>query len=53
MGRLFFIFAVVLFFFAAVGVGIIPNPTAWGLVSLAIGFAVAGVPVSFPWKKAP
>lgn len=40
MGVVFFVIAAVLFFFAAVGVQIIPGPTAWGLVCLAIGLAV-------------
>jgi hypothetical protein len=52
MSRLFFVAAIILFFFAAVGVSIIPNPTAWGLVSLSIGLAVTGVPMGLPWKKA-
>ncbi len=29
--------AVILFFFAAVGVTLIPNPTSWGLFCLALG----------------
>lgn len=50
MGRIFFIIAAVLFFFAAVGVAIIPNPTAWGLVCLAIGLAIGSY---WPaWKQA-
>ena len=39
----FFTLAAFLFFFAAVGVKIIPDPTAWGLVCLAIGLAVGGL----------
>lgn len=37
VGSIFLLGAVVLFFFAAIGVGIIPNPTAWGLVCLTLG----------------
>jgi hypothetical protein len=48
MGRIFFAIAAFLFFFAAVGVTIIPNPTAWGLCTLAIGFAVGAW---IPWRK--
>jgi hypothetical protein len=39
----FFTLAAFLFFFAAVNVTIIPNPTAWGLVCLAIGLATGGL----------
>lgn len=49
MGRVFFVIAAVLFFLAAVGAKIIPNETAWGLVSLALGHATGGWS---PWKKA-
>lgn len=51
MSRIFFVAAIILFFFAAVGVNLIPRPEAWGLVALACGLAVAGVPM-MPWKKA-
>ncbi len=40
MGRWFFGAALVLFFFAAIGVNFIPNPTAWGLVALTVGLLV-------------
>lgn len=50
MGRFFFISSAVLFFFAAINVTIIPNPTAWGLVALAVGLAVGGWSWT-PWKK--
>ena len=49
VSRVFFGIAAFLFFFAAVGVTVIPNPSAWGLVSLAIGLAVGGWT---PWRKA-
>lgn len=48
MGRIFFGIAALLFFLAAVGASIIPNPTAWGLFSVALGFAVGGW---IPWRK--
>lgn len=48
MGRIFFGIAALFFFFAAVGVNIIPNPTAWGLVSMALGLAVGAW---IPWRK--
>lgn len=48
MSKIFFAVAVLLFFLAAVGSHIIPNPTAWGLVSLSLGFAVGGWT---PWKR--
>lgn len=50
MGRIFFAIAALFFFFAAVGVTFMPNPTAWGLVSLALGLAVGGW---IPWKRSP
>lgn len=50
MGRIFFGIAALLFFFAAVGVTVIPNPTAWGFVLTAVGLAVGGW---IPWRKAP
>lgn len=50
MGRLFFGFALLLFFFAAIGVTIIPQPTAWGLVNLTLGILVGDWR---PWRKAP
>ena len=37
-----YIIAAILFFFAAVGVAIIPNPTAWGLFFVALGLAFGG-----------
>lgn len=42
MGNIFMIAALVLFFFAAVGVSFIPNPTAWGLVAMTAGFIAGG-----------
>lgn len=52
MGWLFFLLAAVLFFFAGIGVTIIPNPTVWGLFCLALGHFVGG---SCPWiiKRGP
>ena len=52
MSRGFCALAALFFFFAAVGVRILPEPTAWGLVCLAIGCAVSGVPW-IPWRRAP
>lgn len=49
MGRIFFGIAALFFFFAAVGATFMPNPTAWGFVSLALGLAIGGW---IPWKKA-
>ncbi len=46
-----YIVAVILFFFAAVGVDFIPHPTAWGLFFLAVGLATGGPRWGF-WKKA-
>ena len=48
MGTIFFILSALFFFFAAIGVGIIPNPTAWGLCALAIGHLTGGW---IPWRK--
>jgi hypothetical protein len=48
MARIFFAIAAVLFFLAAVGAHIIPHSGEWGLVSLALGFAVGGWT---PWKR--
>jgi len=42
MGIIFLGISALFFFFAAVGVTVIPNPTAWGLCALAIGLAVGG-----------
>jgi hypothetical protein len=48
LGRILFGIATVLLFLAAVGSHVIPNPTAWGFVTLALGFAVGGWT---PWKR--
>jgi hypothetical protein len=48
MGRIFFGIAAVFFFLAAVGAHLIPNPTAWGFVALALGCCVGGWT---PWRK--
>ncbi len=48
VGQIFLLAAVVLFFFAAIGVVFIPNPTSWGLVCLALGILLAGVPIRRP-----
>jgi hypothetical protein len=50
MGRVFFCVAALFFFLSAVGANLIPKPEAWGLVLLAIGLAVGGVPL-IPWRK--
>jgi len=50
MFRIFCAIAAILFFLAAVGANIIPNPTAWGLVALAIGCAIGGWSW-MPWRK--
>lgn len=47
--RICFGIAALFFFFAAVGVRILPDPTAWGLFATAVGLAVGGMP---PWKRA-
>lgn len=41
--NILFVIAAVLFFFAAIGVTIIPQATAWGLFFLALGLALGGV----------
>lgn len=43
LGQVFWIIALILFFFAAVGVAFIPNPTAWGFVALTLGLLLQGV----------
>lgn len=48
MGRWFFAASLILFFFAAVGVAFIPNPMAWGLVSLSLGMLIGDWK---PWTK--
>ncbi len=48
IGMIFLVAAVILFFLAAVGSALIPNPTAWGLVSLTLGILLAGVPLRRP-----
>lgn len=48
VGRIFFGISALFFFFAAINVTVVPNPTAWGLVSLALGLAVGGW---IPWRK--
>lgn len=48
MGRIFFGIAVLFFFFAAVGVSIIPNPSSWGFCSLSLGLLTGGW---VPWGK--
>ena len=47
MGRIFFAISAIFFFLAAVGSHILPNPTAWGLVALALGLAVGAWMPSF------
>lgn len=42
--------AAILFFFAAVGVNIIPHPQAWGLFALALGLALGG-PAWGWWRR--
>lgn len=50
MGRIFCGVAALFFFLAAVGSGLIPNPTAWGFVAMAIGLAVGGW-TPWPWRR--
>ncbi len=50
MGRFFFGFAALLFFFSAVNVTVIPKPEAWGFVMLAIGLAIDGMNWTI-WRK--
>jgi hypothetical protein len=45
VGTLFILAAVVLFFLAAVGSAILPNPTAWGFVCFALGHLLGGVAI--------
>ena len=51
LGFIFLLCAAVLFFFGAVGVVIVPNPTAWGFVALALGLLTGGVPLHFGGTK--
>lgn len=51
MSRIFCGIAAIFFFLAAVGSTLLPNPTAWGLVALAIGCAIGGWNW-VPWRKA-
>jgi len=48
MGRIFFGLAAFFFFLAAVGAHILPNPTAWGLVTMALGLVVGDWR---PWRR--
>jgi len=50
MSRIFCGIAAAFFFCAAVGVTVIPNPSAWGLVALSIGCAIGGWNWT-PWRK--
>ncbi len=50
MGFFFLIAAAVLFFFAGVGVTVIPNPTTWGLFCFVLGVLLSGVPMP-TWKR--
>lgn len=50
MGRIFFAISAIFFFLAAIGAHIVPNATAWGLVALALGLAVGGLPATF-WRS--
>lgn len=54
MAWIFYLIAAVLFFFAAVGVAFIPNPSAWGLFFVAIGLTVGGGILNvIPSRRAP
>ena len=48
MGIFLFIAAAIFFFLAAVGSTLLPNPTAWGFVCLALGLACG---TWAPWRK--
>ena len=48
MGRVLFGVATLFFFLAAVGSALVPNPTAWGLVLVALGLCVGGW---IPWPS--
>jgi hypothetical protein len=50
VGRGFILFSAIFFFLAAVGSSLLPNPTAWGLVSLAVGLAIGNWS---PWRPKP
>lgn len=50
MGRIFFGVATLFLFLAAIGSSLIPNPTAWGLVMIALGLLV-GNWAPWPWPK--
>jgi hypothetical protein len=47
VGKGLFCVSALFFFLAAVGSNLIPNPTAWGLVLLALGMAVGNW---LPWR---
>ncbi len=54
MGWLFAVIACVLFFLAAVGSAIIPNPTSWGLFFLSLAIAFGGYfPYASGWTRKP
>lgn len=40
VGRIFFVIAALFFFLAGVGAKLLPDPTAWGLFSVAFGLAI-------------
>lgn len=48
IGRIFLAIAALFFFLAGVGAKLIPDPTAWGLFTLALGLAIGNW---IPWKK--
>jgi hypothetical protein len=50
VGRGFLIISALLFFFAAIGVTMIPHPESWAFVALALGM-VAGNWSPFSWPK--
>lgn len=47
MGWVFMLLACLLFFFAGIGVTIIPNPATWGLFCMSLGFLVGGTELSY------
>ena len=50
LSRVFYVIAAILFFLAATGSALLPNPTAWGLFFVALGLAAGGW--AFPVRSA-
>lgn len=51
MPFIMFIIAAIFFFLAAVSANLLPNPTAWGLVALAVAFVLQSDYPSYPRRS--